>query len=150
MLSFVRTVVCPRSAVTLRLFSSSASRYTKSDEWIRVDDAAKKLATVGISKFASDTLNGVANVDLPAVGTKVSQGKEFGVIENVKTTASLYAPASGKIVAINKAAVDDNSLIDTAPETEGWLIQIQLDNEKELESLLDAKAYAKAVEDKKH
>ena len=84
--------------------STSALKYAKSHEWIRVD--ADGLATVGISEFAQDALGDVVFVELPKAGSTVNAGQEVAVVESVKAASDIYSPVSGSIVAVNDALKD--------------------------------------------
>lgn len=52
--------------------------YNTEDEWVRVDGDE---ATVGISDFAQDQLGDIVYLELPEVGTAVSSGEPFGIVE---------------------------------------------------------------------
>ena len=84
-------------------------RYTKEHEWIKVDG---NQATIGITDYAQSSLGDIVFVELPKVGDEISGGKTFGSVESVKAVSDLYAPASGKVVAVNQefARVDECSL----------------------------------------
>ena len=113
-------------------------KYTQEHEWIRVDG---KKAVIGISEFAQDQLGDIVFVELPEVGSQVDQGSPFGVVESVKTVSDLYAPAGGKVISANKDLETNPERINNAPYEGGWIVEIELSNEKDLESLLDANAY---------
>src|SRR5437764_5034812 len=95
-------------------------RYARTHEWAR---AQGDVCTVGITKFAVEQLTDVVAVELPRVGKPVvaSDEKGFGVIESVKAVSDLYAPVGGEIVEVNKAAVDDPTLVGADPYVKGWL-----------------------------
>jgi len=114
-------------------------KYTQEHEWIRADG---KKAVIGISEFAQDQLGDIVFVELPEVGSQVDQGAPFGVVESVKTVSDLYAPAGGKVIAVNKDLESSPEKINKTPYEGGWIVEIELSNEKDLESLLDADAYS--------
>jgi len=68
-------------------------RYTKEHEWTRI---VGNTATVGITEFAKDQLGDVVYLELPEVGTAVTKGQPFGVVESTKAVSELFAPLSGK------------------------------------------------------
>ena len=76
-------------------------RYTKEHEWLRLEGAE---GVVGITDFAQDALGDVVFVELPAVGTVLTQGQTFGVVESNKTVSDLFAPVAGRVVAVNQDA----------------------------------------------
>ncbi|HKL88136.1 MAG TPA: glycine cleavage system protein GcvH [Salinibacter sp.] len=113
--------------------------YTEDHEWLRLDDGT---ATVGITDFAQSELGDIVFVEMEPEGTELGKDDVFGTVEAVKTVSELYMPVSGTITAIN----DD---LELAPETvnddpygEGWMIEMEVADESELEDLMDADAYA--------
>jgi glycine cleavage system H protein len=117
-------------------------KYTKDHEWIRVSD---KTGIVGITDYAQGELGDVVFVELPAVGTKLQQGKTFGTIEAVKAVSDLYAPVTGVVVEINKEVQDSPELVNKEPYERGWMIKVTLEHPDELAALLDAEAYKQLI-----
>ena len=113
-------------------------RYSKEHEWVRVTGSR---AVIGITAHAADELGDVVFVDLPAVGAAVAQFKVFGAIESVKAVSDLYSPVSGTVVAKNDALSADPAKVNADPYGAGWLLEIELSNAGEIDSLLDAAAY---------
>ena len=113
-------------------------RYTKEHEWLRMDGAE---GVVGITDFAQDSLGDVVFVELPAVGATLTQGQIFGVVESNKTVSDLFAPVTGKVVAINETLREKPEQVNTDPYGSGWMLRIALATPAEAGSLLDAKAY---------
>lgn len=114
-------------------------KYTSEHEWVRMDG---EEAVIGITEFAQDQLGDVVYVELPAIGTRVEQNKQFGVVESVKTASDLYSPLSGEVIALNETLADEPQVVNDAPYGEGWMIRVRPDNLIELESLLSAEQYA--------
>jgi len=117
-------------------------RYSHDHEWVRAEGAAWR---VGITQFAVDQLGDVTLVELPKEGDLVTKGQRFGTVESVKSVSDLYAPISGKVVAINGALKDSPELVNDAPYGEGWMIDIEPTEQGELNELLGADDYAKHV-----
>jgi len=112
--------------------------YSKNDEWVKVDG---DIATVGITDYAQDKLGDVVYVGEAPVGKKVKKEDTVLTVESVKAASDIYAPVSGEIVEVNKAAVSDPSLLNKDPYGEGWLFKIKMENPEELKELMDAKGY---------
>ena len=120
-------------------------KYTKEHEWIQVNG---NTGTVGITSHAQESLGDIVFVELPAVGTLVQAGNTFGTVESVKAVSDLYAPASGKVVAVNDA-------LNQTPENVNkdahgaWMIKIELSNPGETNALLSADDYEKYIAEEK-
>ncbi len=114
-------------------------KYTEDHEYVRVEGEA---GTVGISVFAQDQLGDIVFVELPAVGAELKKGDEAAVVESVKAASEIYSPVSGKITEVNEKLGDDPGLVNSAPETDGWIYKIALSDTSELDGLMDEAAYA--------
>lgn len=113
------------------------TKFTKDHEYIKAD------GTVGITQYAQEQLGDIVFVELPAIGRKLKQGDEAAVVESVKAASEIYSPASGTVVAVNDALSGEPGLINADPDGAGWIFKLELDDAGELESLMDAVAYAK-------
>lgn len=115
--------------------------YAETHEWIDPE-----TGRVGITEFAQDELGDVVFVELPEAGEAVSVGDELGIVESIKAISDIYAPVSGEIEAVNEAVVDEPELINEDPYGDGWLVQLSLADEGELDDLLSAEGYEAQVE----
>jgi glycine cleavage system H protein len=113
--------------------------YTEDHEWLRLEDGT---ATVGVTDFAQSELGDVVFVELEPEGTELSQGDVFGTVEAVKTVSELYMPVSGTITAVNDELETAPETVNDDPYGDGWMIEIEVEDESEVEDLMDADAYA--------
>ncbi len=120
-----------------------STRYTDDHEWVTVEG---DVATVGVTNYAQEQMGDVVFVEGPAVGDSLDKGGESGVIESVKAASETYAPLSGEVVEINEDLEGDPTLINSAPETDGWMYKIKLSDAGELDDLMDKTAYDAHVE----
>ena len=123
-------------------------KYTKSHEWVKLNGDGS--VTVGITHHAQDLMGDMVFVDLPQAGTKVTSGKECGVVESVKAASDVYAPVSGEIVEANAALADSPETVNKDSYGAGWMFRLKPSNKAELDALLDAKAYEALVASEKH
>lgn len=122
-------------------------KYTSSHEWVRQENDG--TLSVGITFHAQEMLGDVVFVETPAVGRKLKQGEECGVIESVKAAADIYAPLSGEVIAANAELADAPEKINQHPYS-AWMFRIRPDDTTELGALLDAAAYQKIAAAEKH
>jgi glycine cleavage system H protein len=120
-------------------------KYTKEHEWIK---AQGNSAQVGITHHAQESLGDIVFVELPKVGAQVEAGKSFGTVESVKAVSELYAPASGKVVAINEALNQTPESVN-ADAHGAWMIKLELSNPGELNALLSADQYEAFIAEEK-
>ncbi|MFY0743786.1 glycine cleavage system protein GcvH [Solibacillus silvestris] len=118
-------------------------RYSKEHEWVKIEDGK---ATIGITDFAQSELGDIVFVELPEVGDEISKDQPFGSVESVKTVSELYAPISGKVVAINEELLDNPEYVNESPYGNAWMVTVELTSEAEVEELLDADAYTALIE----
>ena len=112
--------------------------YSESHEYVRVEG---NFGFVGITDYAQNALGNVVYVDMPEVDDEVEAGEEFGAVESVKAASDLYSSVSGTVVEINEALEDQPELINQ-DAFENWIIKVQLSDKSELDSLMNAEAYA--------
>lgn len=117
-------------------------RYTSDHEWLRAQGTSWR---VGITQFAVDALGDITLVDLPGEGDLVTKGQRFGTVESVKSVSDLYAPVSGKVVAVNASLKDAPEQVNGAPYGAGWMIDIEPSEPAELDELLAPEAYTAHV-----
>ncbi len=113
-------------------------RYTEQHEWARAEG---DLFVIGISDYAQDQLGDIVFVELPAKGSKLKKGEEFGSVESVKAVSELFMPIGGEIVEINHALEDRPELINTQPYAGGWMLKIKATDGAEFDRLMDRNAY---------
>ena len=111
--------------------------YTPSHEWAKIDG---DTALVGITSFAQEQLGDITYVELPAVGSQLTQGSEMGSIESVKAASELYSPVTGEVIEVNTALEATPELVNQDAFGEGWLVKVRITAAPE--GLLDAEAYA--------
>ena len=112
--------------------------YTQEHEWVRVEG---NKVVVGITQFAQEQLGDIVFVELPEVGTLIEQESPFGVVESVKTVSDLYAPVSGTVTASNKDLEAHPEHVNNEPYGTGWIIEVEVSDEKELEKLMSPDDY---------
>ncbi|WP_303784991.1 glycine cleavage system protein H, partial [Sandarakinorhabdus limnophila] len=83
----------------------------------------------------------VVFVDLPDAGRAVTKGGEAAVVESVKAASDVYAPVSGTVTESNPALAEDPSLVNSAPEADGWFFKLTLSDASEMDGLMDKAAY---------
>lgn len=114
-------------------------RYSDSHEWHKPEG---DLVVIGITQFAVDQLTDVTFVEMKPSGTNVGKGDPVGEVESVKTTSDIYSSVDGEIVEVNDALGDNPGLINEDCYGKGWLVKIKPSDPGQLESLMDAAAYA--------
>jgi glycine cleavage system H protein len=118
-------------------------RYSKDHEWARPE---KDLFVVGISDYAQDRLGDIVFVDLPATGSKIKTGADFGSVESVKAVSELFMPIGGEVVAVNTQLGDNPELVNTEPYANGWMIKVKPNDPGEFQQLMDQKRYLATLE----
>ena len=119
-------------------------KYASTHEWARLEEDGS--VTVGITDHAQNALGDVVFVELPDVGSDLTQGQEAGVVESVKAASDVYAPISDRVIAINDALEDAPETINGDPYHEGWFYRLEPSDVAELDDLLSAEAYQEQVE----
>lgn len=117
-------------------------KYTESHEWVKVEGST---ATFGLTHHAQSELGDIVYVELPAVGKELQAGSEFGVVESVKAASDVYAPLSGKVVAVNEKLSQEPALVNRDCYGEGWLVKVEVKDAAEAAKLKTAGQYKEFI-----
>lgn len=118
-------------------------RYSKDHEWVRQEAGT---VTIGITDFAQSELGDIVYVELPAIGSSLEAGKEFGTVESVKAVSEVFAPLSGEVVQVNESLRDNPEAVNTDPYGEGWILKVRPSDASDLKALLTSAEYSRFVE----
>lgn len=114
-------------------------KYTKTDEWIRVEGDE---AVIGITDYAQDQLGDIVYIELPWDGGQNFAAEEkFGDIESVKATSELVLPVSGEIVSANEELKEHPENINDYPYEQGWMLRVKLSDPSQVAALMDVNQY---------
>ncbi len=117
-------------------------KYTESHEWLKLKG---DLAQIGITDHAQSELTDIVFVELPSVGKEVKKGEELCVVESVKSVSEIFSPISGKVSKVNDKLEDTPETVNESPYNEGWLVELEVQDKSEIDSLLDADSYKKTI-----
>ena len=118
----------------------SEKKFSKKHEWISLEG---DVATVGITKHATELLGDIVFVEVPEAGKSVEKEGQAAVVESTKAASDVYSPVSGEIIEGNKAIVDDPSSINTDPEGASWFFKLKINDKGEFDSLMSKDEYEK-------
>lgn len=118
-------------------------KYSRGHEWICPGSADK--GKMGLTDYAQSRLGDIVFLELPNIGTWFEQFAKIGEIESVKAVSDLFTPVGGKVVEINRAAIDDPGLVNRDPYGDGWLVRLELSKPSELDALMNSDEYDKFV-----
>ncbi|HVO92500.1 MAG TPA: glycine cleavage system protein GcvH [Terriglobales bacterium] len=113
-------------------------KVSKDHVWVGVED---RHVILGITNYIQGALGSVISVELPDVGDKLEEGEIFAEIESVSTVHELVSPISGTVLAVNPLLEDHPTIINEDPYSEGWLIEVRVKDESELDSLMGMDEY---------
>ena len=114
-------------------------RYTKEHEWVVLEDDGRAL--VGITEYAQEQLGDVVFVDLPKLGSKLTQNEKLGEVESVKAVSDLYSPVSGEVAEVNQELLDHPEMINEDPNSKGWMVRLASVPPAEVQDLMSAEQY---------
>ena len=118
----------------------SEVKFSKEHEWIKLEG---EVATIGITKHASEMLGDIVFVELPEKGSTVEKDGTAGVVESTKAASDVYTPVSGEVVDINQSIVDEPSMINSDPEGNAWFFKLKIKDQSEMNTLMSGDEYAK-------
>ena len=118
----------------------SNKKFSKQHEWV---SAEGDVATIGITKYATEMLGDIVFVELPKKGNNIEKEDQVGVVESTKAANDVYTPISGEVVESNQSIVDDPSKINSDPENEGWFFKLKIKDKSEIDILMNKEEYEK-------
>ena len=122
----------------------SEKKFSKKHEWVSLDD---NVATVGITKHATELLGDIVFAEVPDAGKSVEKEGQAAVVESTKAASDVYSPISGEITEGNKNIVDDPSSINKDPEGASWFFKLKIKDKGEFDSLMSKEEYDKFCKD---
>ena len=120
----------------------SEKKFSKKHEWVSLEG---DIATVGITKHATEMLGDIVFVEVPSKGKKVEQNSQAAVVESTKAASDVFSPVSGEVLEANESIVNDPPSVNADPENNGWFFKIKIANKSELDSLMTKADYDKFV-----
>ena len=118
----------------------SEVKFSKDHEWIRLEG---EVATIGITKHATEMLGDIVFVELPEKDSIVAKDGNAGVVESTKAASDVYTPVSGQVIENNQSIVDDPAKINSDPENEAWFFKLKIKDKSELDTLMNKEEYEK-------
>ena len=118
----------------------SEKKFSKQHEWASVDG---DVATIGITKHASEMLGDVVFVELPEKGKNIEKDGQAGVVESTKAASDIYSPLAGEIVETNQSIIDEAAAVNKDPEGNAWFFKIKVKNKSDLDTLMNKADYEK-------
>ncbi len=139
--------VIARSFLPVAAFARfhGTKQFTDSHEWVAINNG---VATIGITNHAQEALGKIVFLGTGNVGDSFKAGEDIGDLESVKATAKIYAPVSGTIVEVNEKLASTPGLVNTAPETDGWIVKLK--DVQTPKKLLSEAEYNKFLESEQH
>src|SRR5210317_492 len=115
-------------------------KYSKKHEWVELDG---DIATIGITKHATEQLGDIVFTEVPDAGKTFEAGGEAAIVESVKAASDVYSPISGEVIENNQAIVSDPSLVNQDPEGNGWFFKVKVTNADQINELMTKDEYDK-------
>ena len=120
----------------------SEKKFSKKHEWVSIEG---DIATVGITKHATELLGDIVFVEVPEAGKTVEKDAQTAVVESTKAASDVYSPISGEVTEGNKLIVDDPVSVNNDPEGASWFFKIKVKDKSEFDSLMSKADYEKFV-----
>ena len=120
----------------------SEKKFSKKHEWVELSG---DIATVGITKHATEMLGDIVFVEVPKSGKLVDKDGQTAVVESTKAASDVYSPISGEIMESNKSIVDTPESVNSDPEGASWFFKIKIKDKSELDSLMSKAEYDKFI-----
>ncbi|WP_420175096.1 glycine cleavage system protein GcvH [Luteococcus sp. OSA5] len=118
-------------------------KYSEEHEWVRAGNGT--TVRIGITDYAAEQLGDIVYVSLPTVGEEVAAGDSCGELESTKSVSDVFSPVSGVVTAVNETLGDAPETVNADAYGDGWLYEVELAADADVDSLMDSDAYAELV-----
>ncbi len=119
--------------------------------YVWVEDLKRGIYRVGITDFGQYVLDDIISITLPETGILVEKDEEIATIDSIEDTLVINAPISGIITEINDILIQSPELLNESPYREGWILEIEIESEDDLDQLMDSNevldAFHEEIED---
>lgn len=136
--AFWQYVVGGASALTARVPARARQKLTEIADMFRVPDGvmfhpghawaraeAGDVVAVGIDDFAQQLIGPIAKLVPPPVGAMVEQGASALTLAADSKSVDVLSPVTGRVVAVNQAALQSPRAVNNDPYGNGWLIKVR-------------------------
>ena len=120
----------------------SEKKFSKKHEWVSVEG---DIATIGITKHATEMLGDIVFVEVPDTGKLIEKEGQAAVVESTKAASDVYSPISGEVTEGNKSIADDPGSVNGDPEGASWFFKLKVKDKSEFDSLMNKEDYDKFV-----
>ena len=118
-------------------------KYSAEHEWVRSGNGS--TVRIGITDYAAEQLGDIVFASLPSLGETVAAGDACGELESTKSVSDIFCPVPGVVSAVNTLLESSPEIINSDPYGDGWLFELDLNDDADLDDLLDADAYAEQL-----
>ena len=118
----------------------SEKKFSKKHEWVSLEG---DIATVGITKHATEMLGDIVFVEVPDAGKSIEKEGQAAVVESTKAASDVYSPISGEVTEGNKAIADDPGSVNGDPEGASWFFKLKIKDKSEMDTLMNKEDYDK-------
>ena len=101
---------------------SNQAFYAPGHTWVR--RMGRSRVEVGLDDLAQRLFPTPTGLKLPQPGTKVLAHQPMGEVRTMGRRAALVAPVNGVVTSINRAVIENPSLVHLDPYARGWLMTI--------------------------
>jgi len=87
----------------------------------------QRLVKVGLDDFAQKLVGRVDAVELPAVGSRLTQGDKGWSLMVDSEAIPMLSPVDGEVVAVNEEVLRHPEILGRDPYGDGWLLKVKSD-----------------------
>jgi glycine cleavage system H protein len=110
--------------------------YSEEHLWISIKE---NIARIGVDSFLVDKLKEIINIELTYIDNEVEVLDTLATIFFDSDSLEIESPFSGKIINLNEDLEYDPDLLIDSNYEDGWLVEIELENNNEIKKLLSSR-----------
>jgi glycine cleavage system H protein len=98
--------------------------FHRGHSWAQPEEG--EVVRVGIDDFAQKLVGPIEGIQVPNVGSKVTQGEQAWTLTAGSRTVPMLSPVDGEVVDVNEWVIHDPGKVKADPYGEAWLMKVRV------------------------
>ena len=122
--------------------------YTEDHLWVKTLETGR--VSLGITDYGQSLLGEFSSLDIPDAGEKLVEGDLMATAQDIDGELMEFSsPVTGTVTLVNQKIISDPDIVSEDPYEDGWLVQMKLEQPKELDDLMSPEDYELYIEEQR-
>ena len=122
--------------------------YTEDHLWVKTLETGR--VSLGITDYGQSLLGEFSSLDIPDAGEKLVEGDLMATAQDIDGELMEFSsPVTGTVTLVNQKIISDPDIVSEDPYEDGWLVQMKLEQPRELDDLMSPEDYELYIEEQR-